>query len=146
MAAFNGISRGVNRHTDYKIGEERNQIRLSMLYPCCIYAAIYAILKLFYMSYDYQHKGDTAPSGARNGGSRRPPQIPVSVRGRIKCGVTSLIQSSTDASGAVQHLSYSPPDGDGGLLGNREPPVPRSSRSIVTGGYCHWPPCGGPGC
>ena len=57
MAAFHGISRGINRYIDYKIGRERNQIRLSMLYPCCIYAAIYAILKLFYMSYEYRHRG-----------------------------------------------------------------------------------------
>ena len=30
-----------------------------------------------------------------------------------KCNVTSLIQSSTDAHGTVQHLFYSPPNGDG---------------------------------
>ena len=69
------------------------------------------------------------------GGSRRPPQIPVSVRGRIKCGVTSLIQSSTDASGAVQHLSYSPPDGDGGLRKTEYPP----GSSLLILGARHWP-------
>ena len=72
------------------------------------------------------------------GGSRRPPQIPVSVRGRIKCGVTSLIQSSTDASGAVQHLSYSPPDGDGGLRKTEYPPAPRSSYWVPGSGLRHW--------
>ena len=62
-----------------------------MLYPCCIYAAIYAILKLFYMSYDYQHKGDTAPSGARDRGV-----TPSTTNSRLRKGANKVWRYEPD--------------------------------------------------